>query len=77
MCSFLHERLGKHKIILFFGDKGKAIRVTGRGGPYSSETSRLPHFLDSRLRDGGEVVRLTRQLTALYPPRKIRGTHFC
>jgi hypothetical protein len=39
--------------------KGKAIRVTGRGGPWSCETSRLPHLLDSRLRDGGEVSSLT------------------
>jgi hypothetical protein len=26
------------------GKKGKALPVTGRGGPYGSETSRLPHF---------------------------------
>jgi hypothetical protein len=32
------------------------------------ETSRLPHFLDNRLTDGGEVVSLTRQLAALYSP---------
>jgi hypothetical protein len=25
--------------------KGKAIPVTGRGGPQGCETSRLPHFL--------------------------------
>jgi hypothetical protein len=39
------------------------------------ETSRLPHFLDNRLTDGGEVVSLTRR-----PPftlRKIPGTDFC
>jgi hypothetical protein len=30
--------------------KGKAVPITRR------ETSRLPHFLDSRLRDGGEVI---------------------
>jgi hypothetical protein len=24
--------------------KGKAIPVTGRGGPYGCETSKLPHF---------------------------------
>jgi hypothetical protein len=55
--------------------KGKAIPVTGRGGLYGSEISRLPHFLDNRLTDGGEVVSLT-----LLPPfttRKIPGTHFC
>jgi hypothetical protein len=32
--------------------KGKAVPVTGRGSPYGCETSWLPHFLDSRLRDG-------------------------
>jgi hypothetical protein len=31
------------------------------GGPYSRETSRLPHFLDSRLTNGSEAVSLTRQ----------------
>jgi hypothetical protein len=37
------------------------IPVTGRGGPYGCETSRLPHFLHSRFTDGGKVVRLTRR----------------
>jgi hypothetical protein len=37
-------------------EKGKAIPVTSRGGPWGCETSRLPHFLDSRLTDGDEVV---------------------
>jgi hypothetical protein len=41
--------------------KGEAIHVTGRGGPYGCETSRLPHFLDSRFTDGGEVFSLTRR----------------
>jgi hypothetical protein len=41
--------------------KGKAIRVTGREGPYGCEPSRLPHFPDNRLTDGGEVVSLTRR----------------
>jgi hypothetical protein len=45
--------------------EGKAIPVTGRGGPYGCETSRLPHFLDNRLTDGGEVVSLTRLPAAL------------
>jgi hypothetical protein len=31
--------------------------VTGCGGPYGCETSRLPHFLDNRFKDGGEVVK--------------------
>jgi hypothetical protein len=30
--------------------------VTGREGPRGSKTSRLPHFLDNRLTDGGKVV---------------------
>jgi hypothetical protein len=46
--------------------KCKAIPVTGRGGPWGYETSRLPHFLNNRLTDGGEVS-LTRRKTA--------GTH--
>jgi hypothetical protein len=51
-----------------------AIPVTGHGGPYGCETSRLPHFLDRRPTEGGKV-----SLTHLPPftPRKIAGTHFC
>jgi hypothetical protein len=49
--------------------KGKAIPVTDHGGPQGCETSRLPHFLDNRFTDGGEVVGRN--------PRKIPGTHFC
>jgi hypothetical protein len=37
------------------------VPVTGRGGPWGCETSSLPHFLDNRLTDGGEVVSLTRR----------------
>jgi hypothetical protein len=55
--------------------KVKAIPVTGCGGPQDCETSRLQHFLDSRLTDGGEVVSLTRQPSVT--PGKIPGTHFC
>jgi hypothetical protein len=54
----------------------KAVPVTGRGGPYGCETSRLPHFLDNQLTDGGEVVSLTRPGRPLLP-RKIPRTHFC
>jgi hypothetical protein len=49
------------------GYKGKAIPVTGRGGPVGCETSRLLHFLHSRLKNDGEVVSLTRRPAALYP----------
>jgi hypothetical protein len=38
----------------------KAIPVTDRGGLQGCETSRLPHFLNNLLTDGGEVVSLTR-----------------
>jgi hypothetical protein len=54
----------------------KAIPVTGHGGPYGCEKSRLPHFLDNRLTDGGEAVSLKRRQAVLYP-QKIPGTHFC
>jgi hypothetical protein len=40
--------------------KVKAIPVTGRGDALGCETSMLPHFLDSRLTDGGAVVSHTR-----------------
>jgi hypothetical protein len=42
--------------------KGKAIPVTGRGGPWGCETSRLQYFLDNRLTDGDKFVNLTRRL---------------
>jgi hypothetical protein len=48
--------------------KHKAIPVTGHGGPYDCEMSRLPHFLDNRLTDGGEVVGLKRRPPFTPPP---------
>jgi hypothetical protein len=36
----------------------RTIPVTGREG---LERSRIPHFLDNRLTDGGKVVSLTRR----------------
>jgi hypothetical protein len=39
--------------------KSKAILVTDRGGPQGCETPRFPHFLGTRLTDGGEVVSFT------------------
>jgi hypothetical protein len=59
--------------VLMSKRKAKALPVTGREGPEGCETSRHPHFLDSRLTYGDEVVSLARQ-----PPftlRKIPGTH--
>jgi hypothetical protein len=55
-------------------NKGKADSVRGLGGPL---TSRLPHYLYNRLKDGGEVVNLTRRPPFTPPPRNIPGTHFC
>jgi hypothetical protein len=49
------------------GKKGKPIPVRGHRDLQDCETSRLPHFLDNRPTDGGEVVSLTRQPAALYP----------
>jgi hypothetical protein len=57
---------------------GKDIHVTGLEGPWGCEMSRLPHFLDNRLKDGGEVVSLMCQPP--FTPRKFpgtHGTHFC
>jgi hypothetical protein len=45
--------------------KGKAMPITGHGGPYGCETLRLPHFLDSQLTDG--EVSLTCWPAAPYP----------
>jgi hypothetical protein len=39
------------------------------------ETSRLPHFLDNRITDGGKFVSLTRRL--LFTIQKIPGSDFC
>jgi hypothetical protein len=55
--------------------KGKAIPETGREGPYGCEMSRLTHFLENWLTDGGEFVSLTRRPS--FTPRKIPDTHFC
>jgi hypothetical protein len=49
--------------------KSKAFPVTGRGGPWGCETSRLPYFLYNRLTDGGKVFSLTRQ-PPFTPPEK-------
>jgi hypothetical protein len=54
--------------------KAKAISVTDREGPEGCETSRLPHFLDNRLTDGGEVSPTRRPP---FTPRMIPGTHLC
>jgi hypothetical protein len=54
--------------------RGKAIPVTGRGGPQECETSRLPHCLDNRLTDGDKVVSFKHRPP--FNPMKISNTHF-
>jgi hypothetical protein len=49
-----HLPIGKKK-------KAKVIPITGHRGPKGPETSRIPRFLDNRLRDGGATVSLRRQ----------------
>jgi hypothetical protein len=49
-------------------NKSKATSVIGHGGPKGCEMSRLPHFLDNWLTDGGEVVGPTCQEATIYPP---------
>jgi hypothetical protein len=39
----------------------RLVRVTGRESLQVCETFEVPHFLDNRLTDGGEVVSLTHQ----------------
>jgi hypothetical protein len=56
-------------------NKVKKISVTSHEGPQGRETSRLPHFLDNQLTDGGEVVSLIRRPP--FTPRKVPSTHFC
>jgi hypothetical protein len=52
--------------IFSLSKKGEAVTVTGHGGPWGCETSRPPHFLDSRLTVGGETVSLINRPAALY-----------
>jgi hypothetical protein len=48
--------------------EGNVMPVTGCGDPQCCETSRIIHFLENRLIDGGEVVSLWRRL--LFTPRE-------
>jgi hypothetical protein len=41
--------------------KRKTIPVTGRGGLWGSETSRLPHFRINWLTDDGKIVGISRR----------------
>jgi hypothetical protein len=50
-------------------EEDKAIGVIGSGGPQGCEALRFPHFLNTWLKDGGEVVSLMRQQATLYPKK--------
>jgi hypothetical protein len=62
LCALITSQIAS-----FTNCKRKAIPVTGRGGPYGCETSRLPHFIDNRFADVGEIASLTRRMP-FYPP---------
>jgi hypothetical protein len=67
MCMCIYRYIVYIVNIYLRYKKGKDISVTGHGGPYGCETSRLPHFLDDRLTGSGEVVSLTCRPATLYP----------
>jgi hypothetical protein len=54
--------------------KSKAIPVTGHEGPKSCEMSGLPHFLDSWLTGGNEVVSLMHR--PLFTPQGVSWYSF-
>jgi hypothetical protein len=60
-------------ILFIQHNKIKVVKLplTGCGGPWSCETSRLPHFLCNWLTDSGEVVSPMYQLP--FNSRKIPG----
>jgi hypothetical protein len=64
--NIIRTKVLRSKLLIAKLKKCKAIPVTGREGPWGCETSRLPHFLDNRLTDAGEVVSLTLWPAALY-----------
>jgi hypothetical protein len=72
-------RIKTQKTVLFITSylyliNKEAVPVASRGSPLGFETSRLPHFLDNRLKDGDEVVSVTRP--SIFTSRKIPATHF-
>jgi hypothetical protein len=54
--------------------KINAIPVPGRGGPWGCVTSKISHFLDNRLIDGGVVVSFA--LGSPFTPKEDSHTHF-
>jgi hypothetical protein len=54
----------------------KTISVTGCGGLQVSEILKIPHFLENRLTDGGEVVSLTYRLRTTPQKQTWKGDLF-
>jgi hypothetical protein len=61
LCSLLAFRYKYLTISHIMGRIYKAVTFRCHGGPCDSETSRLPEFLDRRLRFLGEVINFTRR----------------
>jgi hypothetical protein len=57
-------------------DKGKVIPIRAHENQQGCETSRLPHFLHSRLTNDNDTFSHMDWLAAL-SPKKFPGTHFC
>jgi hypothetical protein len=57
----------------------QSYHVTGRGGLWGCDMLRIPHCLDSRLTDCGEVVSLTHRPRSALQEHSFSacGTHFC
>jgi protoheme ferro-lyase len=55
--------------------ESKSVLLTSHGGPKGCEMSRLTHFLDNWLTDGGKVVSLMSRSHST--PLKDYITHFC
>jgi hypothetical protein len=56
--------------MMFLEKKGKALPVTGHGGPHGFETLKIPHFLDNWLIDAGEIVSLRHRPPFTPPPQE-------
>jgi hypothetical protein len=71
-----HINQAQHKPSATVKVKVKASPVTGYRELQGCETSRLPHFLDKRLADGGEVAALRERVKqSLKSLKKKRHTH--
>jgi hypothetical protein len=73
---YIHSTIRLHGVVLNSLTTGTTIPfnlITGHGGSQGCEMLRLPHSLDNRLIDGGEVVNLMRRHT--FTPMKVPDTH--